>query len=43
LKKDSFSFGTLDGGDKYVIIKCVDKFGNISGGIRYDFSWGPLN
>jgi hypothetical protein len=39
LKRDSFSFKSGDGTDRYVIIKCVDKFGNISSGVKYRFSY----
>jgi hypothetical protein len=39
LGKDSFSFETGAVNDRYVIIKCVDKFGNISEGVKYEFSY----
>jgi hypothetical protein len=39
LDKNSFSFHTIASNDQYVLIKCVDKFGNISEGVRYDFSY----
>ena len=38
LKQASFSFWTFNANDHYVIIKCVDKFGNTSKGIKYEFS-----
>jgi hypothetical protein len=37
LKKNSFSFHYNPINDKFVIIKCVDKFGNVSNGVKYDF------
>jgi hypothetical protein len=41
IKKDSFSFIAMPSSNYYVIIKCVDKFGNVSAGVRHDFSWSP--
>jgi len=35
LTKNTFSFYSSEGGDKYIIIKCVDKFGNVSEGVKY--------
>jgi len=37
LGKDSFSYNTTDDLDKFIIIKCADKFSNISEGVRYEF------
>jgi len=40
LDKNKFSYNTFRENDKkYVIIKCVDKFGNVSNGVKYEFSW----
>lgn len=36
LKKNSFSFSTNNGNDKFLIIKCVDRHGNISAGVRHE-------
>jgi hypothetical protein len=38
IKKDSFSFVAKPSNNHYVIIKCVDKFGNVSEGVKYEFS-----
>jgi len=39
LTNDSFSFKAAFTNDLFVIIKCVDKFGNTSKGVKYEFSW----
>ncbi|MDR0455945.1 MAG: hypothetical protein LBH20_04575 [Treponema sp.] len=39
LGKDSFSFNDGAGNDKYAVIKCVDKFGNVSNGVKYEFTY----
>jgi len=39
LTKNSFYYSTvigMPGNKKYAIIKCVDKFGNVSEGVRHD-------
>ena len=36
LTKNSFSIEINVGDDKFAIIKCVDKFGNVSNGVRLD-------
>jgi len=38
LQKNSFYVRNYFSGDYYVIIKCVDKFGNVSNGVKYEFS-----
>jgi len=37
-KKDSFTFYTEASSDRYIIIKSVDKFGNVSKGVKYEFT-----
>jgi hypothetical protein len=37
--KNTFSYTTFSPEDKRVIIKSVDKFGNISEGVTYEYSW----
>jgi len=39
LNKNSLSFFCPVGGHIYAIIKCVDKFDNVSQGVKYEFSW----
>jgi len=39
LTKNSFSYNMMSANDEFVIIKCVDKFGNVSKGVKYEFSW----
>jgi hypothetical protein len=41
--KTSFSYVADSGNDQFVIIKCVDKFGNVSNGIKYEFSWSVFS
>jgi len=39
LRENSFSCVDRIYGDKFIIIKCVDKFGNVSSGVKYEFQW----
>ena len=37
LEKNKFSYGFYAGGNFRAIIKCIDKFGNISNGVQCNF------
>jgi len=37
LEKNRLTINIHIGNDQFVIIKCVDRFGNVSEGVRYDY------